>query len=298
MAMKLKSFFNLAGAIGKLSYLHHLGNDLSVSTKSNLHVRYYNKTPNVGDDLNLLLMSTIQSRCVYVQKSGILPHVLGIGSILHFATKKSHVWGSGFISDSQKPSDRVLSAMKIFALRGEHTKELLVSLNPDALRCPLGDPGILMPEIYSPTNISKKYRLGIVPHVADCGSPWVSAFEKMEDVRIIKLDQNPLLFINKISECDYIASSSLHGLILSDAYSIPNTRLRLSNKILGGDFKFLDYYSTTSGLGRVTSVDLRDKDCRRACDVAKQIIDSAIISSYLYDRSQLLSALLSACDLV
>jgi pyruvyltransferase len=43
-----------------------------------------------------------------------------------------------------------------------------------------------------------------------------------------------------------ILSSSLHGLILADAYEIPNKRLVIGNRLLGSDFKFMDYYSTTN----------------------------------------------------
>ncbi|EOT7685901.1 hypothetical protein ACNH68_002276 [Escherichia coli] len=33
---------------------------------------------------------------------------------------------------------------------------------------------------------------------------------------------------------------------MADAYKIPNQRIVLSNNIVGGDFKFQDYYSTTT----------------------------------------------------
>jgi pyruvyltransferase len=45
-------------------------------------------------------------------------------------------------------------------------------------------------------------------------------------------------------ECEKIISSSLHGLIISDAYGIPNARVNVSNKLFGGDFKFIDYYKS------------------------------------------------------
>ena len=42
-------------------------------------------------------------------------------------------------------------------------------------------------------------------------------------------------------KCKFIISSGLHGLIVSDAYNIPNSRIRMSDKLVGGDFKFIDY---------------------------------------------------------
>ena len=56
--------------------------------------------------------------------------------------------------------------------------------------------------------------------------------------------------IDKICSCRYIISSSLHGLILSDAYGIPNLWIRISDRVKGGDCKFLDYFS---GVNRKTN---------------------------------------------
>ncbi len=49
-------------------------------------------------------------------------------------------------------------------------------------------------------------------------------------------------FINELLEVENVISSSLHGLIMADAYGIPNARVNISNKLIGGDFKFKDYY--------------------------------------------------------
>lgn len=35
----------------------------------------------------------------------------------------------------------------------------------------------------------------------------------------------------------------MHGLIVSDSLGIPNIRMVLSDQIVGGDYKFNDYYS-------------------------------------------------------
>ena len=59
-------------------------------------------------------------------------------------------------------------------------------------------------------------------------------------------EANPLDVIDQITSCRKILSSSLHGLIVADAYRIPNARLILSNLICGGDFKFDDYYKSVA----------------------------------------------------
>ena len=49
--------------------------------------------------------------------------------------------------------------------------------------------------------------------------------------------------INYICSCKAIISSSLHGLICSDAYNIPNVWLD-EFKLQEGDFKFKDYFAS------------------------------------------------------
>ena len=48
----------------------------------------------------------------------------------------------------------------------------------------------------------------------------------------------------KISKCEFVVSSSLHGLVFSDALGIPNLHLKVTDKLGGDGFKFNDYYSS------------------------------------------------------
>ena len=52
-------------------------------------------------------------------------------------------------------------------------------------------------------------------------------------------------------------SSSLHGLIASDSLGIPNMRFVASDKIIGGDYKYNDYYSSY-GINQPVKFDLRE----------------------------------------
>ena len=57
-------------------------------------------------------------------------------------------------------------------------------------------------------------------------------------------------------KCKSVLSSGLHALIISDSLGIPNMRMVVSDKIIGGDYKFRDYYSSYS-LSLPLKIDLR-----------------------------------------
>ncbi|NEN94442.1 MAG: polysaccharide pyruvyl transferase family protein [Moorea sp. SIO3I7] len=64
-----------------------------------------------------------------------------------------------------------------------------------------------------------------------------------KNVLLIDVTRNPKEVIADITRCEAIASSSLHGLIIADAFGIPSIWMQLSNKVSGKGFKFKDYYS-------------------------------------------------------
>ena len=56
--------------------------------------------------------------------------------------------------------------------------------------------------------------------------------------------QSPNSFIREVQKCDFVISSSLHGLVTADAYHIPNLHVQLSDGVYGKNYKYKDYYST------------------------------------------------------
>jgi pyruvyltransferase len=102
---------------------------------------------------------------------------------------------------------------------------------------------------------------------------------------LIRITQDVETFIDEILECEFIASSSLHGLIASDSYGIPNVRLKISDQIIGGDFKFEDYYEGVS----------ISKKCIRVNEntTVHSIIDSCIYSKPQFDSNYMINSLKS-----
>ena len=105
-----------------------------------------------------------------------------------------------------------------------------------------GDPALILPKFYKPVIIDKlKDKIGIVPHKSNY-SKYINKIDTSKYYLINPTDkwQN---VINYICSCKAIISSSLHGLICSDAYNIPNVWLD-EFKLQEGDFKFKDYFAS------------------------------------------------------
>lgn len=200
---------------------------------------------NFGDDINKPLLEALTGERVYFTSQ--LPklsslHILPIGSILGIlGDQNSIVWGSGILYED-KPL--IHTPNKICAVRGKLTYQYLLNHN---IPCPavFGDPALLLPYIYKP-QMKKKYKYGIIPHIFELKLPHVQKYTCEEsDILLIDL-QNYKSWqdvIEKINSCEKIISSSLHGLIVADAYHIPNVFAHFSDLVNGGDFKYRDYMS-------------------------------------------------------
>ncbi|MCX6810746.1 MAG: polysaccharide pyruvyl transferase family protein [Candidatus Berkelbacteria bacterium] len=163
-------------------------------------------------------------------------YFLIIGSILALADEQAVIWGTGFMKYGEKVKG---NPRKILAVRGPLSREGLLAQNID---CPaiFGDPILLYPRFYKP-DIEKKYALGIIPHYSDVDNPWLK--ENIDpSVKIIDVKQSGNGFVDDILSCKKIASSSLHGIIVADAYDIPSTWIRFSDADWGNGFKFRDYF--------------------------------------------------------
>lgn len=232
------------------NYNTYLNND-------SLLIKYYDFENNWGDTVNPYLFEKITGKKVV--SSNIIynflnkTEVLGVGSIISGDLSNYAIWGSGIMWENIK----INKPKEVLALRGLKTLKKIqeVGGNCDVF----GDPVLLFPEIFSSQNIEKKYKYGIVPHFKDKNKIGVQKIANLNDpeIKIIDIQSGIEEFVIDILNCENILSSSLHGLILAEAYGIPTCRLIFSEEMKGGDFKFFDYYSGV-GINEMETVVIHD----------------------------------------
>jgi hypothetical protein len=200
---------------------------------------YYHTTPypgNMGDILNKWLVERLSHDKVILSKPGDDVYMC-IGSIIKFACPGMNIWGTG----TMRMTDTLSPYAKYHAVRGPLTRELILTSGGE---CPeiYGDPALLMPYLYNPP-VSKKYQIGIVPHYVD----YDAVTREFPQYRVINiLNANPLAVIDEIMACEEIVTSSLHGMILAQAYGIPSALVQpIKGKLSGDGTKFLDYLMST-----------------------------------------------------
>ncbi len=243
-------------------------------------VNYYARHNNWGDQLNAYLVEKITGKKVVKVNFKCFRHLLAIGSVLSSASPQSIIWGSGFIS---KTATIRFNSLDIRAVRGIYTRNRLV--NEYSIECPniFGDPAVLLPMFYEPKVKVQKGVIGVIPHYKDKELPLIKHMVE-NGCRLIDIQDDIETFINSVCECEYILSSSLHGLIAADTYGISNQWVSFSDNIIGGEFKFLDYYSTTENENpKVLSLSIDTLDF-------SYLINSCSVNKFSMDKVKLLDS--------
>ena len=213
---------------------------------------YWEKHSNFGDLLNYhLIKHIIKQEPTWIPKDTGVDKFFVVGSILVYADEFTHVWGSGLISDYERslPKNK---PKRIYSVRGPMTRARLIDkINVNVPEI-YGDPSMLMPYFYKPKSI-KKYKYGIIPHYIDMNNQWI---QKHRDAGCRIIDMRCTVndiyrIIDEINECEFIISSSLHGMIIPDAYGIKSMWIDFTNdkgtsEVFGAGFKFKDYFMSVN----------------------------------------------------
>lgn len=202
---------------------------------------------NFGDWLGPHLLRRLTGRRpVQTNRLGLASRGLySVGSVAGwFQQNNVDVWGSGLI----KPLDekeirerRKLKGVEIHAVRGKLTQQQLEDTLGWAVPSVYGDPALLLPEFYLPENATSR-KIALAPHGVH-----QAYFKNLDDTEIdlVNVRRDFRDVVSSIANSRAVISTSLHGLIVAQAYGVPWIWLNISdNPLWGEDFKFNDFFST------------------------------------------------------
>lgn len=202
---------------------------------------------NWGDDINSFFLKEISKRPIILYHECLLTKILKkenyvvIGSTIDMlVNSQSIIWGAGLMNEYPK---KLVKPQRICAVRGPKTREILLT---HGIQCPpiYGDPALLLPLYYRPKS-RKKYRIGIIPHYTE--KDFIpEQISTNSNIHYIKIQGylNWLDFIEEVYACEYIISSSLHGLIIAEAYKIPSKWIEFKDAPQRSRFKYHDFYAS------------------------------------------------------
>jgi pyruvyltransferase len=205
---------------------------------------FWIRSTNFGDALNPLLHKAITGHEPnWSEPSKVLGTILAIGSLSHCAYPGNILWGTGVMAEDLPPEhcDKTTIAR---AVRGPLTAYLLRKYGVDISNAIFADPAILLPRFYSyprPHNVEEKSL--VVPHYTDVGL--AVKYDWGPDWEVLSPMKDAEFLLQKISNAATVVTSSLHILIVAEAYNVPAVWVEFSDSVHGGGFKFIDYYLST-----------------------------------------------------
>lgn len=211
-----------------------------VPGKVNLHYwRRRSGEDNIGDYLSCVVVDFMKEYYdLNDDTTRKTKHLYAIGSILQAGRQNATVWGSGFLDPLTHGLSKYMKYFRkldIRIVRGPNTRKHLLELG---YKCPeiYGDPAILMPLIYKGCCVDKTREYTVVKHYTD---------ETPSEYSLNILTNDYKTFIDTILESKLVISSSLHGIILAEAYGVPAILYKPDNAQTTL-FKFEDYYFSTN----------------------------------------------------
>lgn len=197
--------------------------DITADHSRPLRLFWWRGVPNFGDALSQLVTARVSGRAVVQAGAGDCDMV-GLGSLLQVMRRKYRtaradgvrpwIWGSGLLSSV--PSD-FLDHVRIALLRGPVTAALL-GIRARAY----GDPGLLADDMVAPP--PRRDRIGLIPHHTQIADPAIRALAASDPAYdLIDVGAPVLDVVRDIASCAHVVSSSLHGLVVADAFGVAST---------------------------------------------------------------------------
>lgn len=205
---------------------------------------------NFGDALSPFIVTALTGReCRWAP-----PHVadlVAIGSLMERVMLKRWrrplygrfspllVWGTGFIADGDRVSSTFLSCQ---AVRGRFTQGRISGAGEELA---LGDPGLLVPRLFSRKPTGTGGGVLVAPHLKDRGA-WADAVMENDGLKAsrISLSDDTMEIIGRIASADLVLTSAMHPLIVALAFGRPAIWVAAeASEVEGGRYKFHDFYS-------------------------------------------------------
>lgn len=221
---------------------------LSNTIESNQGIPLYywqEKFINFGDYISLKIVERMVARPVDVYQKGTVingPKLLAVGSIMTFARDGDIIWGSGVNGKWLNLKYYRFKSLDVRAVRGPLTRAFLQ--DNFGIACPeiYGDPALLMPYLFPELKRKQSPSIDylIIPHYTE-----IPLFPKKRWHEHIVYPTEPwLTVVEKILDSKFVISSSLHGIIIAEAFGIPARLLKVTDH--EPIFKYDDYYQGTS----------------------------------------------------
>jgi pyruvyltransferase len=201
---------------------------------------------NFGDHLSHVIGAAVarEKGLTFDDETSRPRRLLGVGSILHFAQDGDTIWGSGVNGKIALDEIRARS-VDVRAVRGPKTAEVLRSFGIEVPEV-FGDPALLLPHYFGARFRVEPVRDYIfIPNLND-----MKTHGHLDNL------VSPLRGWNRcveaICSAKLVIASSLHGIILADAFGVPARYVRLTET--ESQFKYDDY---AQGTGRRALVPAR-----------------------------------------
>lgn len=197
---------------------------------------------NFGDDLSRVLVERIIGKKVKLnhKKPEGDKRLFAVGSVLSFAVDGDVVWGAGINGRLLSKKYYNFNKLDVRAVRGPLTRQFLEK--ELQISCPevYGDPALLFPLLFPEFRRKKNPSIDylIIPHYSE-----EFYFSKNEHENVVYPSEPWQIVVEKILDSKFVISSSLHGLIIAEAYGIPARMLHITDN--EPFFKYQDYYMGT-----------------------------------------------------
>ena len=206
---------------------------------------------NFGDHLSKIIVTKLLADKQHLlDEETVQAHTLfAVGSILHFAQSGDVVWGSG-VNGKIASAEHKFDALDVRAVRGPLTRAFLQERGIEAPEI-FGDPALLLPSLFPDRFApSAQHDYVFVPNLHD-----IEIANSLNIENVVSPLQTWNTCIEQILSGNFVIASSLHGLVIAEAYGIPARYLRLSEE--ENLFKYNDYVMGTGrgGIEAASSIE-------------------------------------------